>query len=402
MKKLKWLYFLIFAFLLGYSYTALVYNGIWPKLVESLGTIRFHEFLLWFIFAFYSSLTLHELGHFFAFVIQKIKIRALYLTIFVFYKNEKGWHFTIRPKLWVLGGGLVVPDLGKIESDQDFDQLRNRFAKALIAAPMVTISFLLISMVTFILVLVYSTHTHWIGIISIVTLYVTLLSSLFIYTFTLHNSMFYGDFVAYKKMKTDPIFQLTQINQYTMFSMVETEKTTEYLFNKTKNVLKDIQLDTSIFHTMLLTSYLDQIIRGDEEIDPIIDAKIKALKLSAYTHSEHGIYLVYDLCYYHYKTKNVFKAYQMFEDIKKRTSKKLNPKLITYLEKKTLHVLNIEYQDAFFMDKNNYYVGNSWIFDILIDPIETLKEYHTPLPFVEYSSPVLIEDIKLEDEKSDS
>jgi hypothetical protein len=402
MKKLKWLYFLIFAFLLGYSYTALVYNGIWPKLIESLGTIRFHEFLLWLIFTFYISLTLHELGHFFAFVIQKIKIRALYLTIFVFYKNEKGWHFTIRPKLWVLGGGLVVPDLGKIEDDQDFDQLRNRFAKALIAAPVVTMSFLLISIITFILVLLYSSNMHLIGIISILTFYITLLSSLFIYTFTLHNTMFYGDFVAYKKMKTDPIFQLTQINQYTMFSMVETEKTTEYLFNKTKNVLKEISLDASIFHTMLLTSYLDQIIRGDEEVDPIIDSKIRALKLSAYTHSEHGIYLAYDLCYYHYKTKNVAKAYQMFEDIKKRTSKKLNPKLITYLEKKTLHVLNIEYQDAFFMDKNNYYVGNSWIFDILIDPIETLKEYHSPLPFIEYSSPVLIEDFKLEDEKSDS
>ncbi len=402
MKKLRWIYFLVVAFIVGYSYTALVYNGIWFKLINGLQSLTIFSYLGLFILSFYVSLTLHELGHFFAFVIQKIKIRALYLTIFVFYKNEKGWHFTIRPKLWVLGGGLVVPDLGKIENDQDFDQLRNRFAKALIAAPVVTISFLLISMMTFILVLVYSTSSQWIGIISIVTLYVTLLSSLFIYTFTLHNSMFYGDFVAYKKMKTDPIFQLTQINQYTMFSMVETEKTTEYLFNKTKNVLKEIQLDASIFHTMLLTNYLDQIIRGDEEVDPIIDAKIKALKLIAYTHSEHGIYLVYDLCYYHYKTKNVAKAYQMFEDIKKRTSKKLNPKLITYLEKKTLHVLNIEYQDAFFMDKNNYYVGNSWIFDILIDPIETLKEYHTPLPFVEYSSPVLIEDIKLEDEKSDN
>jgi len=53
--------------------------------------------------------------------------------------------------------------------------------------------------------------------------------------------MFYGDFVAYKKMKTDPIFQLTQINQYTMFSMVETEKTSQYLFEKTRDILKEIK-----------------------------------------------------------------------------------------------------------------------------------------------------------------
>ena len=402
MKKLKWLYFLIFAFVWGYIYTALVYNGIWPRFKEGLGTIRFHEFFLWLIFAFYVSLTLHELGHFFAFVVQRIKIRALYLTVFVFYKNEKGWHFTVKPKLWVLGGGLVVPDLGKIENDQDFNQLKNRFSKALIAAPIVTISILVMTLITFVLVLIYSNNMHLVGVVSILAIYITILSSLFIYTFTLHNTMFYGDFVAYKKMKTDPIFQLTQINQYTMFSMVETEETTRYLFEKTKDVLKEIIIDSSVFHTMLLSSYLDQIIRGEEEADPIIDSKIKALKTSPYTHTEHGIYLLYDLCYYHYKQKDVARAYKMFEDIKKRTGKKLNPKLITYLEKKTLHVLNIEYQDGFFADKENYYVGNSWIFEVLIDPIETLKEFHEPLPFVEYSSPLVLEEIKPEEVKSDS
>lgn len=400
MKKRKLLYFFICAFLWGYIYTALIYNGIWPRLIESLRTLKFYEFFLWLIFAFYFSLTLHELGHFLAFVFQKIKIRALYLTVFVFYKNEKGWHFTVKPKLWVLGGGLVVPDLGKIENDEDFNRLKKRFSRALIAAPIVTISVLFISIISFVVVLIYSSNAHLIGILSILAIYITLLSSLFIYTFTLHNTMFYGDFVAYKKMKTDPIFQLTQINQYTMFSMVETEKTSQYLFEKTRDILKEINIDSSMFHTMLLTSYLDNIIRGDEEVDPVIDSKIRALKLSPYTNSEHGIYLVYDICYYYYKKKEVAKAYQMFEDIKRRTGKKLNPKLVDYLQKKTMHVLNIEYQDAFFSDNENYFIGNGWIFEVLIDPIEAMKEFHDPLPFVEYSSPVHFETITLEETKS--
>ena len=118
MKKHKWIYIPIIVFLIGIIYTILIYNGIWFKLTSGLESLALIGYFLWFLFAFYFTLTLHELGHFLAFYFQKVKLRAIYLTIFVFYKNEKGWHFTIKPKLWILFGGLVVPDLGEIRNKE--------------------------------------------------------------------------------------------------------------------------------------------------------------------------------------------------------------------------------------------------------------------------------------------
>jgi hypothetical protein len=392
MKKRGWLYFLIFAFILGYIYTALVYNGIWFKFTDGLKTIHFLLYFVWFFVAFFLSLTLHELGHFFAFLFQGIKLRALYITVFVFHKTNKGWRFTIKPKLWVLLGGLVVPDLGEIKSDDDLEKVHKKFANSLVVAPIVTCVFLFIVILTFILSLIYSQSDNWIGFISIFTIYTILLSSLYIYSFTLSNPMFYGDFVAYKKMKEDPVFQLAQISQYTMFSLKDSNETNTYLWEKTRDTLKTIPLKNSIFHIMLLTNYLDGIIRSDQEIDLQIDKKIQHLSISHYMRNEQGLMLAYDLCYYHYKQKNVAKAYQLFDEIQRRISKKLDPKLTTYYKKKSMHIMHIEYQDEFLEQIDNYYVGNSWIFESLMDPYEALKEYHEKLPFIEYSLPVKFEE----------
>ncbi|MCR3906253.1 MAG: site-2 protease family protein [Tenericutes bacterium] len=392
MKKRGWLYFLILAFFIGYSYTALVYNGIWFKFTDGLKTIHFLLYFVWFFLAFFVSLTIHELGHFFAFLFQGIKLRALYITIFVFYKTDQGWRFTIKPKLWVLLGGLVVPDLGAIQSEEDLKDTHQKFAKALLAAPIVTCVFLFLVILTFFLSIIFSTNDAWNGFISIFTIYTTLLSALYIYSFTLSNPMFYGDFVAYKKMKEDPIFQLAQITQYTMFSSDDSDETTEFLWEKARSTLTTVPFRNSIFHTMVLTNYLDGVIRLDKDADPQIDKKLKHLQIAAYTRSEQGLMLAYDLCYYYYKQKNVEKAYQLYEEIQKRVSKKLDPKLRSYYQKKSMHVMHIEYQDEFLDNKDNYYIGNSWIFEALMDPYETLKEYHEKLPFVEYSVPVKFEE----------
>ena len=155
MKKRRWIYLPIIVFLIGCIYTILIYNGIWFKLTSGLKSLSLIGYLLWFIFAFYFTLTLHELGHFLAFYFQKVKLRAIYLTIFVFYKNEKGWHFTIKPKLWILFGGLVVPDLGEIRNEEEYKSLSSKFSKSLIAAPIVTISLLVITLITFVLLMLF-------------------------------------------------------------------------------------------------------------------------------------------------------------------------------------------------------------------------------------------------------
>ncbi|MBN2300539.1 MAG: site-2 protease family protein [Acholeplasmataceae bacterium] len=399
MKKRHWLYLPLIIFFIGFFYTTLIYNGIWFKFTEGLGSLSIIGYFLWLIFAFYFTLTLHELGHFIAFHFQGVKLRAIYLTIFVFYKDEKRWHFTIKPKLWVLFGGLVVPDLGEIADEDAYQTLNHRFSNSLIIAPIVTISVLIVSILTFLLVLILGSNTHLLGIITINTIYIVLLSTLYIYTFKLSNPMFYGDFVAYKKMKSDPIFQLAQLTQYTMFSLRDSDKTIRFLWDKSRDIVSKEPLSSSIFYIMVVTNYLDGILKMDYEIDPLIDDKLKKMNLSSLCRTEQGLSLAYDLCFYEYKNKNPEQAYQKFELIQRRANQKLDKKMLTYLRNKSAHIMHLEDHEAFLKDKENLYIGNAWIFEALIKPHEMLEAYHKKLPYVEYSCPVVFKDD--EEQKSD-
>lgn len=399
MKKFRWSYLLIFVFLIGCFYTTLIYSGVWFKLTSGLKSLSVIGYFLWFIFAFYFTLALHELGHFIAFHVQKVKLRALYLTIFVFYKDEKRWHFTIKPKLWVLFGGLVVPDLGEIKSEEDYQILSSKFRKSLIAAPIVTISVMALSIIIFVILMIFGTNVHLNGIMSINALYITLISILYIYTFKLSNQMFYGDFVAYRKMKEDPVFELAQINQYTMFSSVDSEETIRFIWEKSRDTIKNLPLSTSMFYTMIITNYIDGLLKMNYEFDLEIEEKLRHLNLNSLCKSEQGLNLAYDLCFYDYKKGHVDQAYQRFDRIQNKIGKKLDEKMVLYLKNKTLHIMHREDHTEFLSNKENLYIGQAWIFEVLIDPYEMLSAYHQQLLYVEYSCPVVFEE--KEEQKSD-
>lgn len=398
LKRFGLLYALIFAFLLGYVYTALVYNGIWFNLKSGLNRVPFYMWLIWLIVSFYLTLTLHELGHFFSFLIQGIKLRALYLTIFVFYKNETRWKFTIKPKLWVLLGGLVVPDLGEIKRDEDYQKVAHQFGVALITAPIVTLAVLLLTWVLFIIILYTSSNIGHIGIMAVMTLWITLLSLLYIYTFTLSNPMFYGDIVAYKKMKKDAVFRLAQIHQYQMFSLLESNETEIYLWHKVRDAIKKHTLHHHTTDIALYMAYIDGILHLNQEIDTQVDLKIQRLSTHLFTRSEQGLTLLYEVCHYYYKTKRPDQAYRLFEFIQERASKKINENVLEYLKKRSMHIMHIAYDDLYLNDLKHITMGNTWIFEPILDLKKMLKDAHEKLTFVPYLTLV---DLKNEETKSD-
>jgi len=395
LKKFGLLYALIIAFLIGYIYTALVYNGIWFNLRTGLSRIPFYMWIVWLIVSFYLTLTLHELGHFFAFRIQGIKLRALYLTIFVFYRNEKGWRFLIKPKLWILLGGLVVPDLGEIKNDDDYQKVANKFGVALITAPIVTLSILLLTWVIFIMTLYSSSNIVTLGIIAVMTLWITLLSLLYIYTFTLSNPMFYGDMVAYKKMKKDAVFQLAQIHQYQMFSLTDSKETEIFLWQKAKDAIKKHTLHHHTTDIALYMAYIDGILHLNQEIDTQVDLKIQRLSTHLFTRSEQGLTLLYEVCHYYYKTRRPDQAYRLFEFIQERASKKVSEHVLEYLKKRSMHIMHLAYDDVYLNDLKHITMGNTWIFEPILDLHEMLKNAHEKLPFVPYLTLV---DLKKEEE----
>ncbi|MBE0700057.1 MAG: hypothetical protein IH571_00050, partial [Acholeplasmataceae bacterium] len=340
MKKLAWLKFIIIWFFIGFFFSFLLYTGTWYKIRTGLGSVSILSYILLFPAMFYLTLTLHELSHFISFRCQGIRLRAIYITIFVFYRTEKGWKVTIKPKLWVLFGGLVVPDLSPIETEEDYQSTARKFSMSLLVAPIVTISFACATLLMMIMVLAFSNQTGLIGHLLVSTVYVLAFSSVYTLSFFLSNDAFYGDFVAFRKMKTDLIFQLVQINQYLMFSLQNHEKTNDFLWKKIELAMIETNLSNALFHTMLVNNYLEGVVYNEKTALPEIDLKLNGLNIHGYMSKEQGLQTAYELCHYHYLRKDVKKAYELFDRIQRRANKKLPEKLLEYLKRKTSHVMH--------------------------------------------------------------
>lgn len=396
MKKFRIVFLLVIAFLIGYIHTAFVYNGFWHQVGLGLRTIPIWMYFIWFIMTFFITLIIHELGHFIAFSVQGVKLRALYIFIFVLYKDQKGWHVTIKPKLWVLIGGLVVPDLGEIKDEAAYEKINKKFANALIAAPIVTIVFAVLMFLFAMLMIIFSTQYTLSGIIILTSLYTLILTIVYVYSFTLSNQMFYGDFVAYKKMKTDPIFQLAQLTQYTMFSLSDLEDTDRFLWCKIRDTLQKTHIKQGLFHMMLIMYYIEGLLKYDLEVDPQVHIKLSRLQVHSYMRSEHGVMLTYDLAHYFYKVGQVEKAYMLFDYIQDRASQKIDEEALDYLKKRSMHIMHIEDQSAFIKTLNGQKVGQAWMFDVLMDLDVMMSENFEKLPFQTYVCEV---ELKMDEEK---
>ena len=389
----KILKFALIFFVIGFLLSFLIDQGILSKFFHALGEIPWYIYPLGLIVTFYLTLTIHEFGHLFSFLLQGVKIRALYLTIFVFVKEKKKIRFKVYPKLWVLLGGLVIPDLSKIETNEDYDQTVKIFRNALISAPITTISYMGLSILGFIFAMIFMNPSFGLGIIIMHMIYVSLLSILYIYTFKLSTQSLYGDFVAYQKMKDDPMFTFAQISQYTEFSSMESEKEKRFIFDYATNLLKVAPKMTDLFVQHILLYYLEGITKRDYPTDPVVESKIKQINIHSFIRNEQGLFAFHEIILHDYKLKKVEEAYDKFEHVKKINRKKIDHKLITYLNYKTEHQINLCDHQSFLENKHNIYIGDHWIFEPVIDPYQAYLEDINKLPFVPYLCEVTFEEI---------
>lgn len=389
----KILKFALIFFVIGFLLSFLIDQGILSKFFHALGEIPWYIYPLGLIITFYLTLTIHEFGHLFSFLLQGVKIRALYLTIFVFVKEKKKIRFKVYPKLWVLLGGLVIPDLAKIETNEDYDQTVKIFRNALISAPITTISYMGLSILGFMFAMIFMDPSFGLGIIIMHMIYVTLLSILYIYTFKLSTQSLYGDFVAYQKMKDDPMFTFAQISQYTEFSSMESEKEKRFIFDYATNLLKVAPKMTDLFVQHILLYYLEGITKRDYPTDSVVESKIKQINIHSFIRNEQGLFAFHEIILHDYKLKKVEEAYDKFEHVKKINRKKIDHKLITYLNYKTEHQINLCDHQSFLENKHNIYIGDHWIFEPVIDPYQTYLEDTNKLPFIPYLCEVTFEEI---------
>lgn len=383
---------LVIFFMIGFLLAFLIHQGILSLFFTSLGMIPWYIYFLGFIFTFYLTLTIHELGHLFSFVLQGVKIRALYLTIFVFVKENNRIKFKIYPKLWVLFGGLVVPDLNKIESVEDYDQAVNIFRKALISAPITTITYMVLSVLLFIFGMIFMNPSLLLGLIILHMIYVTLLSSLYIYTFRLSTESIYGDMVAYKKMKEDPIFTFAQISQYAGFSTKESDKEKRFIFDVAVKLLKVVPRLNDVLVQHILLHYLEGIIKYDYPSDSVVEFKLNQINYRSFIKNEQGLYAYHEIILHDYKLKQVEKAYMRYDKIQDYRRERIDHKLITYLGVRTAHKIHLVDNQEFLENKHNIYVGDQWVFEPIIDPYKDYLDDAIKLPFVPYICPIIFED----------
>jgi len=393
MKRIKkWSIALVVSFIFGFVLSFFMDQGITTLFFSSLKEIPWYVYILGFILVFYLTLTIHELGHLISFKVQGVKIRALYLTIFVFVKENEKLKFKIHPKLWVLFGGLVIPDLAKIESKEDYENTVKIFRNALISAPITTIIYMILSILAFLLSMIFMDASLLLGLIILHMIYVTLLSSLYIYTFKLNTQSLYGDVVAYRKMKEDPIFTFAQISQYTEFSSETSEKEKRFIFDMATDILSVAPKMNDFFIQHILLYYLEGIIKQDYPINAVVESKINQINMHAFVRNEEGLFAYHEIILHDYKLKNVEKAYDKYDKVSQLQRKKIDQQLTIYLNHKTAHQIHLKDHQQFLENKQNIYIGDHWIFEPVIDPYQAYLEDLNKLPFVVYACEVALQE----------
>lgn len=392
----RFLFLLFFAFIVGFTFSYLVYLGYWYRFIDGLKTTSWYDYPIWFVLTFFITLLIHELGHLLAFVIQGVKIRALYLHMLIIYHSSRGWALKFSLKHWFLFGGFVVPDLGDISDDESYEKIIKKFSNSLIAAPIVTIVFLVVTILLFLLAILLDFNASFVGFLTLFNAYTIIFSLLYMRSFKMSNKNFYGDFVAYKKMNDNTLFQLVQLLQYSQFTLGDTEKTKAYLFEKTKTYMIENELSTTLFDQVLLMNYIESVCYSGYEDHDIIKSKISRIHKNALYRTEHGLTLLYDIALYCYHLGDVEKSYRMLDEIKQKASQKIDEKLRTFLQYQFEHLLNVADHSSFLHDQDNHIFSMADLFDVLMED----KEEHKPLPFQSWETPITFETI--EEEKSDS
>jgi hypothetical protein len=249
--------FVLFTFF--YDYITTLFGGFF--------IVPFYYHILIFFAAYFLVVFCHELTHAIAFLIQGIRPKMILILIFLFHKDTR-WHLKIDPNLIILGGGMVMPDFHKIHNEKDIRYYQKATSFSLITAPTFTI---ISASLMFLLDLIFFYNQP---IFTVFTFYIVLFSAFFTYTSTLSAQGIFGDFVAHRKINSDPIFGLSVVSQFV-------EEITPYLYGEMKQRLSEQRpSDFSIHLLNFYSTLLEKGIHEDTEIDEFLLEKSKVLAIS--------------------------------------------------------------------------------------------------------------------------
>lgn len=388
MKKIrKYLILIGFAAILGFTFSFLKHNGYWFKLTSGLKTIKWYLYPVIILFNFFIVILIHELGHLFSFVLNKIKIRALYVLVFVLMRKENNkWKFKIYPKHIKLLGGIVVPNLGEIKTEEDFNRTRTAFSKALIAGPRTSVGYLILSIIVFVLIWFLTNLNLLAALLFINAVITSLMTVLIVLASKVNTNEIYGDYVAYDKFLTDDRFALLQLIQYRSFSTIEDEETDKFLYDYLTNFYKSSTLSYHLFDLVLASNLLNFYLEDENIENSSVNRVINYYSINRLASSKNGLELAYLISAYYYKNNNAEKAFQTFKLIQVSNNKHIDEDKQLFLFKQYEHMLNLNNNEKYFSENKTMMLEELFILAPLVNVDEMIKDMSKTLTFVEYKT----------------
>lgn len=157
---------------------------------------------------FYISVIIHELGHFFGFLLNKIPVRMISIAIFSFIFNGSKWEIVFNHSGAGIGG-IVIPNVRAVANEAEFKAMQRGYSRAIMGGPLASGLLLVLGLV----LLVSNTQMILIALSLIIINIVILLSCL------AKADGVYGDFPAYRAYKEDDFFAAVMMYQYTMLGV---------------------------------------------------------------------------------------------------------------------------------------------------------------------------------------
>lgn len=378
---------LIFAAFLGFFFAFLKHEGHWIKLTNGLKSIGWYLYPLILIFIIFKAILIHELGHLFSFLLNGIRIKALYVLIFVLMKNENNkWRLKVFPKYIKFLGGLVVPKLPSIRSEEEIKEIRKSFSKALIAGPNTSIYYFIIITILFLVFLLFTNLNTLIALLFLNFIITGFLTVLVVLSSKVHTTEMYGDYVAYSKFLEDDKFALVQILQYLSFSSLKTKESDQFFYMFLTKYYETNRLSYNMLDLMLSTYFLNFFIDSNDTINNSVDKTIKYYNVKRLASSKYGRELAYLVAASFYKKRDSKNAYEYFKIINETKNNNLEEEQIELLEKEYEHLLNLNDNSNYFISKKKYIKNNLFVFEPILNVDEMINDMNKQLRFVEYKT----------------
>jgi len=317
--------------------------------------------VLTFIIIYYASVIIHELTHFITFAAYGTEMKLLVMGPFIFIKSNEKWKFKLKFTAAFALGGIAMPNLEVIDSDEKFERYRRVFAKVLIAAPLANVAVNIIVIIASVIGYKYTQVEVWKNYILFAAIMTTIISLFINISSLIKNDLVIGDYRAYYEVLKKRDFSFVCFYQYLMISNKYKAEDKKYLIDNISTYL-EASLNNKSFNTYAIgtvDNMLNDYLLGKiEELPPVVKEYIEFASenceelLKAYPSPEHPLILLHHIVLYYSsdqytKDRAVQLYYKLTAIINHKT------KVLQYYNLRSRHILGFEDNFSFISDKKN-------------------------------------------------